>query len=92
MDFTPEEMRSRLLNAARYVAQELWEESGEPVTAGQIYETMREAMENDPDMAGILAQHDKRWMGGVFKEGWVKAGHEPSGSHGRLVSKWVPKS
>lgn len=88
-----EHARSRLVQAARYVAQELWDETQEPVTAGQVYSAMWDAMENDPDMSGILEQHDKRWLGAVFRgDDWERVGYIPAGSHGRLVAQWVPKT
>jgi hypothetical protein len=86
-------VRANLVKGAQYVAHELWTEVKQPITAGQVYEMMWDAMENDPDTAGILEQYDKRWLGAVFRgEEWERVGYIPAGSHGRLVAQWVPKT
>jgi len=78
--------RRELVQAARRVARILFEESKEPVTAWQVFE----AMHSVEGIAPILAKHDKRWLGAVFKGPWSLVGYEKSGSHCRLVAKWIP--
>ena len=83
-----EKERQELISAARRVAYIIYQENPHPLTAGEIFE----AMSNVDGMENILINHDKRWLGAVFRKGFLKAGFSFTGSHCRPVHTWVPES
>jgi hypothetical protein len=82
-----EKERQAIIHSARRVAKILYEEKKEPITAWQVYE----AMCSVEGIEEVLSKHDKRWLGAVFKTPlFTLVGYENSGSHSRIVAKWIP--
>lgn len=82
-----ERERLEIISSARRVAHLLYQEKQEPITAWQVYE----AMCSVEGIEQVLSKHDKRWLGAVFKTPlFTLVGYENSGSHSRIVAKWIP--
>lgn len=83
-----EQYRADLIDAGQRIALAIAEERGR-VTSPEVLERMEE----DPELAAMLAVADRRFMGGVFCRGtWRRVGWEPTGSKGRPVAVWAVKS
>jgi hypothetical protein len=81
-----EENRQGLLGAARRAAEEIHREKGR-VTAPEVFARLREW-----GMEHVLSQHDPRWAGALFRNGWRRLGWESKGSHCRPVSIWTRRA
>lgn len=72
------ESRRELISRAKEIALEICEREG-TVSSPQVLAVLRE--ENPFDV-------DPRFMGAVFRKGWLRVGWTTAGSHGRPVSVW----
>lgn len=72
------ESRRELITRAKEIALEIYEREG-TVSSPQVLAVLRE--ENPFDV-------DPRFMGAVFRKGWLRVGWTTAGSHGRPVSVW----
>lgn len=78
-----EATRGNLIDAAKKVAERIHAKRGR-VTSTDVLKVLR----SHPKWAAVVASVDPRFMGPVFRKGWVRIGYEPSGSHQRPVSVW----
>lgn len=76
-----EATRPIVISAAKTIAYEIAIKNGR-VTSTEVLEKLRSNGHN-PDI------FDKRFMGAVFRKGWIRIGYEESGSHKRPVSVWT---
>lgn len=53
---------------------------------------VRAALRGDPRVTVYDRKLDPRWVGVVFRRGWVRIGWEPTGSHGRPVPRWTKQT
>jgi len=73
--------RLYLINLARDLAARLAKMKG-TVTSSEVLFLLRSEV---PEM---LEKVDPRFMGAVFRSGWIRVGFEHTGSHCRPVSRW----
>lgn len=73
--------RSYLINLAKDFALRLFRAKG-CVTSSEVLFLLRSEV---PEMLDGI---DPRFMGAVFRNGWVRIGYEPLGSHCRPVAVW----
>jgi hypothetical protein len=73
--------REQLITEAKAVAREIALTQGK-VTSTEVLDVLRKSGLNG------LNEVDPRFMGVVFREGWVKTGYVNNGSHRRPVSVW----
>jgi hypothetical protein len=76
--------RSYLINLGRDLAVKLARLKG-VVTSSEVLFLLKHQV---PEMLDGI---DPRFMGAVFRKGWIKVGYESTGSHGRPVSRWMLK-
>ena len=74
--------RAEVVAIARAVAEEIAAREG-TVTSPQVLAEMRARGHGD-----LLDAVDRRFMGVVFRLGWVASGHAQTGSHKRSVPVW----
>lgn len=75
--------RGPLVSAARRIAIEIERTLGRVSSPEVLRELRRRGYDIDSS--------DRRFMGAVFREGWVRIGWEPTGSHCRPVPIWKLK-
>lgn len=78
-----EKARTDLLVYGRRVADALVRAQGTVTSIDVLAQLRREGYDVDA--------FDKRWIGAVFRRGWVRVGYEATGSHGRPVARWALK-
>ncbi|MCZ6868091.1 MAG: hypothetical protein O7G84_01145 [Gammaproteobacteria bacterium] len=79
-----EKTRKRVIEVAREIAVELVGKHGE-VTSPHVLRVMRERGHGN-----ALDAVDARFMGAVFRAGWLKNGYRCDGaSHNRPVAVWI---
>jgi len=78
-----QEKRKELIEIAKKTAHEI-ADAGLVVTSPMVLELMRE---RGVDFANL----DTRFMGVVFRSGWVRVGFVPEGSHAQPISLWRRK-
>lgn len=76
--------RRDLIDRAKTIADELASEHGE-ITAPMIVRVLIE------EKAPGINKVDRRFMGCVFRKGWVRTGFVTEGSHRQPISKWRKK-
>jgi hypothetical protein len=77
-----EAARAALITEAHKIAVQLARQRGR-VTSIEVWHTML-AYGYEEQLKG----YDPRWIGCVFRRGWVRDGFESTGSHKRPVSVW----
>ena len=77
-----EEVRQGLVREAKKIAVQLARQRGR-VTSVEVWQAML-AYGYEEQLKG----YDPRWMGCVFRTGWVRDGYESTGSHKRPVAIW----
>jgi hypothetical protein len=75
--------RADLVGLSRFVAVELCQRNGS-VTGPDVFAELHER-----GLSELLKHKDPRFMGAVFRKGWIRIGQTNSGSHRRPVSIWA---
>lgn len=76
-----------LVARGRAVAIEIARRCG-VVTSPQVMRALQQEAAGDEWLAGKLAAADPRWLGAVFRSGWIRSGWSSTGSHKRPVPIW----